>query len=76
MSVYNARYSSGHEYFYEYGNYISFSNVSTPSAPETDETKEFSHWECQETGQTFSAGGNINQIDTVSTELNFIAVYK
>ena len=76
MSVYNARYSSGHEYFYEYGNYISFYNVSTPSAPETDETKEFSHWECQETGQTFSAGGNINQIDTVSTELNFIAVYK
>ena len=80
MSVYNARYSSGdeyfHEYFYEYGNYISFYNVSTPSAPETDETKVFAHWECQETGQTFSAGGNINQIDTVSTELNFIAVYE
>ena len=63
-------------YFYEYGNYISFYNVSTPSAPETDETKDFSHWECQETGQTFSAEENINRIDTVSTELNFIAVYK
>jgi len=63
-------------YFYEFDNYISFYNVSTPSAPETDETKVFAHWECQETGQTFSAGGNINQIDTVSTELNFIAVYK
>lgn len=72
MSVYNARYSSGHEYFYEYGNYISFSNVSTPSAPETN----FSYWECQETGQKFSAEININQIDTVSTELNFIAVYE
>lgn len=76
MSVYNARYSSGHEYFYEYGNYISFYNVSTPSAPETDETKDFSHWECQETGQIFSPEGNIGQINTVSTELNFIAVYK
>ena len=76
MSVYNTRYSGGYEYFWDYGSYIMFGNVYTQSAPETDETKEFSYWECQETGQTFSAGGNINQIDTVSTELNFIAVYK
>lgn len=72
-TIFGNNYNS---YFYEYGNYISFYNVSTPSAPETDETKDFSHWECQETGQTFSAEENINRIDTVSTELNFIAVYK
>ena len=76
MSVYNTRYSGGYEYFMDYGSYIMFGNVYTQSAPETDETKEFSYWECQETGQTFSAGENIDQIDTVSTELNFIAVYK